>query len=83
MPERQATRVELLLEHQPVDAGLAVDDQVGLIYLEDAVEGAHVQHQLAGFRRERAADPAASTHRRHDHMAGSRPPQDRRHLRAA
>ena len=73
VPERQTARVELLLESESVDPGLAATDEVGFVNVEDAVERAHVHHHLAGGRRQRTAHPAACAHRRHRYVVGGRP----------
>src|SRR5207245_5387931 len=75
VPEREPARVELLLEGVAVDSGFARADEVGLVDLEDAIEGAHVHHDLARGRRERATDATPSTHRRDGDALGSGPAQ--------
>ncbi len=82
MAERQAALVQVLLEHEPVDARLAAAGEIELVHLEDAVEGAHVQDEFPGAGRQRAAHSAAASHRSHRHTAGAGPAQDRGHLLA-
>ena len=63
MAQRQASRVQLLLELVSVDARLASHDEVGLIDLEHAVESRHVEHEVAFGRTDRAAHPGPTAHR--------------------
>src|SRR5438445_994918 len=74
--EREAKLVEVLLESHAVDAGLAPAGEVGLVDLEDAIECAHVDDELIGFRRQGTANTASSAERRdRDSVRGS-PPED-------
>src|SRR5207302_6578972 len=77
MAERQPACVELLLQRVAVDTRLASAHEVGLVDLEDAVKGAHVEDQLAGHRRERSAYSAASPHRRDRDVVGGGQAQHR------
>src|SRR5260370_15223899 len=83
MAERQAPRAELLLESPAVDPGLAAAHQVGLVNLEDAVEGAHIEDELAGCRAECSTHAAAAAHRRDRDVIGDSPPQHRGDLLTA
>src|ERR1700674_1678455 len=76
MPKREAALVEVLFEHEPIDARLARAGEVCLVDLEDAIERGHVEHELARLRRQRPADAGGAAHRRDDHMVRGRPAQD-------
>src|SRR5207249_2110859 len=81
--EGEAAGVELLLEGIAVHPGFALTDEVCLVDLEDAVQRRHVESYLAGLRRDRSADAAATSDRRHGDVVGAGPAQDLRHLVAA
>src|SRR5207245_6233838 len=78
--QRQAARVELLLEGVAVDTRLAPSNQVGLVDLGNTVEGGHVEHDLARRRRTGAANAASTTHRRDRDVVRARPAEDRSDL---
>src|SRR5258705_2977356 len=82
MPEGKAWLVAVLLEHEPVDAGFACTCEIGLVQAEDPVEPAHVEHQLAGARRQGAAYARGATHGRDRNAIGTRPAHDRDDLLA-
>ena len=51
MAEREAELVEVLLDRHSIDAGFAPAGQIGFVDPEDAIECAHVDHELARFGR--------------------------------
>src|SRR5207245_11307294 len=78
--QRQAARVELLLEGVAVDTRLAAANQVGLVDLGNTVEGGHVEHDLARPRQEGAAHAASTTRRRDRDVVRASPAADRSEL---
>src|SRR5258705_4080814 len=72
----------MFFENQSVDARFAPTGQIRLIYVENPVERSHVEHEFSGLRRQRAADAAASAHRRDPYSIRVRPAEDRGHLLA-
>src|SRR5229473_6935186 len=83
MAQREAPVVEMLFQRQPVDARLAGAGQVGFIDFEDAIEGAHIDHQLALLWAKRAAHPSGAAERRDRGRVSRGPAEDGRDLLAA
>ena len=83
MTQRELALVEVLFQRHAVDARFAGACEVDLVDLENAVEGAHVDNELARLWTQRATDSASATERGDHHLMSGRPAKDRRHLVAA
>ena len=83
MTQREPAPVEVLLQRHAVDAGFAGACEVDLVDLEDAVEGAHVDHELARLWAKRTTHSASATERGDHHIVSGRPAKDLHHLVAA
>ena len=83
MAERQAVLVQMLFKRHAVHARFAAAGEIGLVNFEDPIERAHVEHELSGFRCNRAADTATTTERSDDEPVSGCQSEYRRHLLAA
>jgi hypothetical protein len=78
--EHQLTSVQLLLEAQPVDAGLGSHGQRGLVHIKDAIEARQVQHDPPRHGHGAALAAGATAPRDDGDAAAVRDLERRRHL---